>query len=89
MNSAGLALLSREKKKDQLSQLVPVLNAGVMKLLRFIEREVSDASQGHPLVVDVTDEQKAIALMSFLMYLMSLSYNSQVWSPGWTESFGQ
>ena len=30
-----LVSLSREKKKDQLSQLVSVLNAGVMKLLRF------------------------------------------------------
>ena len=65
-----LVSLSREKKKDQLSQLVPVLNAGVMNLLRFIEREVSDANQGHPLVVDLTDEQEAIALMSFLPYVL-------------------
>ena len=67
---ADLVSLSREKKKDQLSQLVPVLNAGVMKLLRFVERGVSDANQGHPLVVDLTDEQEAIALMSFLPYVL-------------------
>ena len=60
----------RKDEKDQLSQLLPVLNGGLMKLIRYVEREVSDASQTNPLVVDVNNEQEAIALMSFLPYVL-------------------
>ena len=55
----------RKDEKDQLSQLLPALNGGLMELLHYIEREVSDASQTNPLVVDITNEQEAIALMGF------------------------
>ena len=41
-----------------------------MKLIRYVEREVSDASQTNPLVVDVNNEQETIALMSFLPYVL-------------------
>ena len=60
----------RKDEKDQLSQLLPALNGGLMKLIRYVEREVSDASQTNPLVVDVNNEQEAIALMSFLPYVL-------------------
>ena len=41
-----------------------------MKLICYVEREVSDASQRNPLVVDVNNEQEAIVLMSFLPYVL-------------------